>query len=530
MGTLAMSKPLAVRGFLAKTSVGTQLYGAFAAVLVLTALLGALALVSLQRVDVRAAALADKWLQGVDLLAQARLAIGDVRELEVKHSRTGDRSYQAEYEEKIAAAEKLAVQALGTYQTRIASDDERKQFDAVSAGWTNYRKAMATVLTLGREKKQQDAADISDGIATMAVDDTMGALNALNKFNIDAGHAAGDEVAATYAGARWSVMVLVAAALVVGLSLALVITRRLLAQLGGEPAAAMAVAQAVAQGDLTTPIRLRAGDSDSLMASLQAMQQGLRDAVAQVRSGSQGVAEASVVISDGNQDLSGRTEQQATALQQTAATMEQLGTTVHNNADHARQANALAQGASSVAIKGGQVVGQVVQTMQGINESSRKIADIIGVIDGIAFQTNILALNAAVEAARAGEQGRGFAVVASEVRSLAQRSAAAAREIKGLITASVERVHVGTSQADEAGRTMEEIVVAIGRVTAIAGEISAASDEQSSGVSQVRDAVAQMDQATQRNATLVEQSAKAAHGLNEQARALVDAVAVFRVG
>jgi len=241
------------------------------------------------------------------------------------------------------------------------------------------------------------------------------------------------------------------------------------------------------------------------------------------------VATASAQIAQGNQDLSGRTEQQASALQQTAATMDELGSTVRNNADNAKQANQLALGASAVAVRGGGVVGQVVETMKGINQSSRKIADIIGVIDGIAFQTNILALNAAVEAARAGEQGRGFAVVASEVRSLAQRSAEAAKQIKVLISASVERVEQGTAQVDQAGRTMEEIVGAIKRVSDIVGEISAASAEQSSGVSQVGEAVTQMDQATQQNAALVEESAAAAQSLQQQAQQLVEAVAIFKL-
>jgi methyl-accepting chemotaxis protein len=241
------------------------------------------------------------------------------------------------------------------------------------------------------------------------------------------------------------------------------------------------------------------------------------------------VATASAQIASGNSDLSGRTEEQASALEQTAASMEQLGSTVRQNADNARQANQLALNASTVAVQGGDVVAQVVGTMKGINDSSRKIADIIGVIDGIAFQTNILALNAAVEAARAGEQGRGFAVVASEVRSLAQRSAEAAKEIKGLITASVERVAQGTQQADLAGETMTEVVGAIRRVTDIMGEISAASSEQSTGVAQVGEAITQMDQATQQNAALVEESAAAADSLQRQAQELVQAVAVFRL-
>jgi methyl-accepting chemotaxis protein len=259
------------------------------------------------------------------------------------------------------------------------------------------------------------------------------------------------------------------------------------------------------------------------------MQAALAQVVSSVRQNSESVATASAQIAQGNQDLSGRTEQQASALQQTAATMEELGTTVRNNADSAKQANQQAQGASSVAAQGGDVVGKVVATMQGINDSSRKIGDIISVIDGIAFQTNILALNAAVEAARAGEQGRGFAVVAGEVRTLAQRSAEAAKEIKTLIGRSVEQVDQGTLLVDQAGKTMGEIVDSIQRVSDIVAAITAASVEQSSGVHQVGQAVTQMDLATQQNAALVEESAAAAESLRTQAQQLVQAVAVFKL-
>jgi methyl-accepting chemotaxis protein len=252
--------------------------------------------------------------------------------------------------------------------------------------------------------------------------------------------------------------------------------------------------------------------------------------VSNVRIGSEGVATASAEIAQGNNDLSARTEQQASSLEETAASMEELSATVKQNADSARQANQLAAQASTVAVQGGDVVGQVVETMKGINDSSRKISDIISVIDGIAFQTNILALNAAVEAARAGEQGRGFAVVASEVRSLAGRSAEAAKEIKNLINASVERVEQGTVLVDKAGVTMAEVVSAIRRVTDLMGEISAASNEQSAGVSQVGEAVISMDQVTQQNAALVEEMAAAASSLKSQANDLVQIVAVFDLG
>ena len=316
----------------------------------------------------------------------------------------------------------------------------------------------------------------------------------------------------------------------VSLGLAVALNRLVLRPIGGEPDDAAAMAARVAQGDLSQPIHLHANDSTSLMAQLQQMQGSLASVVANVRQGAEGVATASAQISQGNHDLSARTESQASALEQTAASMEQLSSTVTQNADNARHATELARTASSIAAQGGEAVARVISTMKDINDSSHKIADIIGVIDGIAFQTNILALNAAVEAARAGEQGRGFAVVASEVRSLAGRSAEAAKEIRALIDTSVSRVEVGATQVDQAGNTMTEVVKSIQQVADLMAEISAASSEQSAGVGQVGEAIVQMDQATQQNAALVEEMAAAASSLQTQASDLVGTVAVFQIG
>jgi methyl-accepting chemotaxis protein len=316
-------------------------------------------------------------------------------------------------------------------------------------------------------------------------------------------------------------LLLVAVVLVAG---AIMIAKRMQAPMQH----AVSVADRLAAGQLGVVIEPRGNDETfQLLGALLRLRDGVGEIVRNVKENADNVAIASAEIARGNSDLSQRTEQQASSLQETAASMEQLGSTVRLNAENAGQANQLALSASDVAVRGGEVVGRVVQTMKGINDSSRKIADIIGVIDGIAFQTNILALNAAVEAARAGEQGRGFAVVAGEVRNLAQRSADAAREIKGLISASVQRVQEGTALVNQAGETMSEVVGSIRRVSDIVAEISSASREQSAGVLQVGQAVSQMDQATQQNAALVEQSAAAANGLQKQAQELVGAVAVF---
>lgn len=319
------------------------------------------------------------------------------------------------------------------------------------------------------------------------------------------------------------------AALIVGILASWFIVKSLLKQLGGEPSYAVQIADRIAAGDLSVPIRLAENDEHSLMHAMHEMQKGLAGIVGMVRAGTDTIATASRQIASGNMDLSSRTEQQASSLEETASSMEELTSTVKQNADSARQANLLAKSASDVAVKGGVVVSEVVETMGSINTSSRKIVDIIGVIDGIAFQTNILALNAAVEAARAGEQGLGFAVVATEVRNLAQRSAEAARQIKHLIDDSVAKVGVGAKLVDQAGVTMEEIVVSIKRVTGIMNEIMMASQEQTAGIEQINEAIVQMDDVTQQNAALVEEAAAAASALQDQADGLSELVSTFQL-
>ena len=330
----------------------------------------------------------------------------------------------------------------------------------------------------------------------------------------------------TYANARLAIIGLIAAAVLVGALMAFVITRSIVRPLH----TAVEVAEAVAEGNLTSTVAASGVDEVSqLLRALRRMNDSLVTIVSRVRNSSDSIATGSSQIAAGNTDLSQRTEEQASNLQQTAASMEELTATVKQNADTARAATQIASGATAAATAGGRVVGQVVSTMEEISQSSRKIVDIIGVIDGIAFQTNILALNAAVEAARAGEQGRGFAVVASEVRSLAQRSAEAAKEIKSLIGASVEKVENGTHLVDEAGKSMAEIVTQVSRVNDLIGEISSASMEQSTGIGQIGGAVNQLDQVTQQNAALVEESAAAAESLKVQAAHLAQVVSVFRL-
>ena len=358
------------------------------------------------------------------------------------------------------------------------------------------------------------------------VDGLITELSGVKRTNASQTHASN---VARYESSAVIMLALVAAALAVGVLLGVVVTRTITRQLGGEPRAVTALARSYAAGDLSQVSAAEHRHADSLMAAMHTMRDQLVQIVANVRGSAEGVAAASQQIAQGNNDLSARTEQQASALEETAASMEQLSASVRLNADNAQQGKQLSAGATAIAARGGEVVAEVVGTMKGINESSRRIGDIVGVIDSIAFQTNILALNAAVEAARAGEHGRGFAVVASEVRGLARRCADSAKEIRGLIGASVGRVEQGSALVDKAGATMEEVVQAIQRVAVIVDEISAASAEQSLGVRQISEVVVQMDQATQQNAALVEESAAAASSMRQQADEMVQAVSVFRL-
>ncbi|MES2072403.1 MAG: methyl-accepting chemotaxis protein [Pseudomonadota bacterium] len=355
------------------------------------------------------------------------------------------------------------------------------------------------------------------------------ALNGLKKISAEATLSKGVIINAEIGRAKTIAAVLTAGGIVIALLMGILFTRNLLRQLGGEPAYAAEVAMKISSGDLAGTVSVSGTDSGSVLFVMKEMQDSLIRVVGDVRSSAMNVANGSSEIADGNSDLSARTESQAGSVEETASAIEEVTATAEKSADHAAHANKLTQAAAKVAEKGGHVVGDVVNTMKGINDSSHKIADIISVIDGIAFQTNILALNAAVEAARAGEQGRGFAVVASEVRNLAQRSALAAKEIKELITDSVSRVAEGTRLVDEAGSTMDALLSEIRHVTDIVAEISDSSREQNAGMRQINQAVILMDQTTQQNAAMVEQMAAAAESLQEQAKHLLDTVAVFKL-
>jgi len=506
--------------------IRAKLLGGFVLVLIIALAQSLLSIHRLGAVNDKSADLASVWLPSVKQLGDLGTELGAsrvtlMRLLLVENPMAVD-AIEAEMKRGQARLDKHRA----AYAQDFSSAEDKTLYEQFDRQLKAAQALNPELFKMMREMRTDDARQLGAGTATKLYDEAAATLDKLIVMN---GTAANEAAAAARQAYQQGLVVLLGSLLlmaVLGLSIGWVLSGKL------TRAASQAVrtAEKIADGDLSQAIQATSHDEMGLLLeALARMQERLREIVAGVRQNAENVATASDEIAFGNNDLSVRTEHQASALQQTASSMDALAGTVRETADNAQQANQLAQSASSVAVSGGEVVNRVVETMKGINEASRKISDIIGVIDGIAFQTNILALNAAVEAARAGEQGRGFAVVASEVRSLAQRSADAARQIKTLISTSVERVEQGTQLVDQAGHTMQDVVASIRRVTQIVGEISAASSQQTAGVGLIGEAIGQMDHSTQQNAALVEQSAAAAESLKEQAHRLTDAMHVFKL-
>jgi len=506
--------------------MATKLLLSFVAVLLLTAFLSFFSMVELAKVNQDAVELRTNWLPSVRSILGMKSDLALFRSQELQHLiSTTDADWTA-YEKKMAATLEGFQKNRNVYQKLIDSKEEKDVYVEFSSIFDQFMADHAKIVALSRADKPDEAKELSRGHSTKLNADLRTEIDKLIKINMDQSNISGDIANEAYASARMWIFGLLVGAIALGLTLAFWIARTISGPLND----AVRIAQTVASGDLTGHIEVKSKDeTGQLTQALKDMNQSLVDIVGQVSTGTSAIASASGQIVAGNLDLSARTEQQASSLEETASSMEELTSTVRQNADNARQANQLAVSASEVAERGGAVVAQVVDTMDSIDQSSKKIVDIISVIDGIAFQTNILALNAAVEAARAGEQGRGFAVVATEVRNLAQRSASAAKEIKSLIGDSVEKVEFGGKLVEQAGKTMDEIVASVKRVTDIMNEITSASQEQTAGIEQINQAVTEMDTVTQQNAALVEEVAAAAESMQGQANQLAQVVGVFKL-
>ncbi len=510
--------------FLSNLRIGSKLALAFSVTTLLTVVLATLAWTQMSRINDGSEDLATNWLPSVQAISNVRVAANRVRRTESDLFLRDDTNRSAL---KVDLQDRMSqlLKAEAAYETLVTAGEERRLFDVYRAARKKYQEAQAQLLAVPEGDRAAETKAFG-GESEKAFDALTNDLSTLAEFNTASADKASAAVRETYADAKWNMGVITLATTLIAAWLAWWITGIITRPI----AEAVKVAETVSAGDLTSVIRATSNDeTGQLLRALASMNDSLVHVVGAVRASSDSISTGANEIATGNTDLSQRTEQQAANLEETAASMEELTSTVRSNSETAMQANQLAISASAVAQRGGEVVSEVVTTMEEIAQSSHKIVDIIGVIDGIAFQTNILALNAAVEAARAGEQGRGFAVVASEVRSLAQRSADAAKEIKALIHSSVEKVEAGSALVGSAGTTMNDITIQVRRVADLIGEISAASGEQTQGIAQVSDAVAQLDQVTQQNAALVEEAAAAADSLNQQASQLVAAVSVFRL-
>ena len=515
-----------------RMKVGTRLLAAFCCVALLGAIVAGIGIFNMGKIDTMAARMYSNELLGLSYIKEANIALIKVGRARSNYLLATTAEERATRQADIGKFLELNKTYLAKAEPLFVTPAAKELFTRFAAVEAEYIATMQQALALAAgEPLAQRSANLTQLLdkTRQHADELDSVLDKLSLQKEERARAAAEQASSVYQTSRTFMLALVLGSVAAGLALGALITRGLTRQLGGEPAYAVKIAGAIAEGDLTVEIRTASHDDASLLFAMQAMRDKLVAIVSQVRSGTDTIHTASSEIAQGNLDLSSRTEEQASSLEETASSMEQLTSAVRQNADNARQANALAGAASDVAGKGGTAVGQVVQTMESINASSRKIVDIISVIDGIAFQTNILALNAAVEAARAGEEGRGFAVVAAEVRNLAQRSASAAKEIKTLIGDSVEQVEVGARLVRDAGHTMGEVVTSVRQVADIMQEITAASAEQSAGIEQVNQAVLQMDQVTQQNAALVEEAAAAAESLQDQAQTLTELVGVFRL-
>ncbi|MBC3876194.1 MCP four helix bundle domain-containing protein [Undibacterium sp. FT79W] len=445
-------------------------------------------------------------------------------------ARSSDPSLTAFFAEDAAVTMKGATEMRDKIEPLLTTDEEKRLFSDITEQRKIYTAAREDILRAKNSGQAEEANRIIEQVFMPAAKKYQELVQQLLEAQRGYLNHLANAVQDNYQSAKSTILALSLAAFICGMICAWLLSRSITRELGGEPSYAADIARHIAAGDLSTEIKIESSDHSSLLNAMKHMRDSLADIVSQVRAGTETIASASNQIAAGNMDLSARTEAEASALEETAASMEELNATVRQNADNARQANQLAASASEVAAKGGAVVSEVVSTMHGINSSASKITEIIGVIDGIAFQTNILALNAAVEAARAGEQGRGFAVVATEVRNLAQRSAAAAKEIKVLIGDSLDQVQAGSKLVEQAGVTMRDIVNSVGQVAAIMQDITSASQEQSLGIAQVNQAITQMDDTTQQNSALVEEAATASVSLQDQAQNLAQMVSVFKLG